>query len=95
MSAKLELVLSEIKALSLELRHKTQPPAQLQVQAGNRVKIPGAYQFSAAEIEAELAEIFTPQELAEIENEDISNLTLPARAKTSTEFLSEDREDRF
>jgi len=105
MSAKLELVLNEIKQLSLEelvlllenlsleLRHKTQPSAQLQAQAGNRVKIPGAYQFSAAEIEAHLAAVFTSQELAEMEKTDLSNL--PMMSRTSTEILSEDREDRF
>jgi predicted transcriptional regulator len=57
------------------------------------VEIPGAYRFSPSEIEAELAEIFTPEELAEIAKTDLSNL--PPGTKTVTEILSEDREDRF
>jgi len=105
MSAKLELVLSEIKQLSLEelvvlqenlsleLRYKTQPPAQLQVQAGNRVKIPGAYRPTSEQVKATLAVLFAPEELARMGKTDFSKL--PAGLKSASEMLNEDREDRF
>jgi secreted Zn-dependent insulinase-like peptidase len=90
----LDELLALLDGLSKELRRKTGEKPEKVGQA-RQVIIPGAYQFSAEEIEAELASAFTPQELAEIETEDISNLTLPVGAKTTTEILSEDREDRF
>jgi predicted pyridoxine 5'-phosphate oxidase superfamily flavin-nucleotide-binding protein len=87
-------LLALLEGISKELRRKTGEKPE-KVVLSQQVIIPGAYQFSAEEIEAELAAAFTPQELAEIEIEDISNLTLPVGAKTTTEILSEDREDRF
>ncbi|NWJ97315.1 MAG: hypothetical protein HXX20_16145 [Chloroflexi bacterium] len=94
----LDELLALLDGLSKELRRKTgekSTSTSEKVVQNRQVIIPGAYQFSAEEIEAELAAAFTPQELAEIETEDISNLTLPVGAKTTTEILSEDREDRF
>jgi hypothetical protein len=64
-----------------------------QTQPIRRVKIPGAYRPTAEEIEASLASIFTPEELAEIEKVDLSKL--PTGLKSVTEILNEDREDRF
>lgn len=61
----------------------------------HRVRIPGAYRSTAQQVEAHLASIFTPQQLAQIAQTDVSNITLPPGAKTTTQILSEDREDRF
>jgi hypothetical protein len=60
-----------------------------------RIGIPGAYRATPQEIEAHLKSVFTSQQLAEIAQTDISNLSLPPGAKTTAEILREDREDRF
>ncbi len=65
-------------------------------QPQRKIIIPGAYETTPAEVEAELAAIFTPEERAEMAKVDLINLPpLPAGAKTSTQIISEDREDRF
>jgi hypothetical protein len=63
--------------------------------AYRHVDIPGVRHYTAKEIEAELAEIFTPEELAEINNTDPATLNLPPLPKSLAEMISEDREDRF
>jgi hypothetical protein len=84
-----------------ELELKTTPKSQKPKRARfsdtpRKIVIPEAYQPSSADIEAELAQIFTAEELAEIAGTDISDIpVLPLGAKTSTELISEDREDRF
>lgn len=108
MRTKLETVLNEIKDLELEeleellenvsqqLRYKTGTVkfgVSGKAIAAQPLEIPGTYQFSPAEIEAHLAAVFTPEQLAEMERTDSSNLSKMSR--TSTEILSEDREDRF
>ncbi|MEI6045057.1 MAG: hypothetical protein WCS37_11955 [Chloroflexota bacterium] len=107
MSLDLETVLAKVENLDFEelltlqeqiihqLRTKAPTPMVHSVEHSSSrwVEIPGAYRFSATEIEAELAESFTPEELAEIATTDLSNL--PPGLKTVTEILSEDREDRF
>jgi hypothetical protein len=60
-----------------------------------RIGIPGTYRATPQEIEAHLKSVFTSEQLAEIAQTDISNLTLPPGAKTTAEILREDREDRF
>jgi hypothetical protein len=60
-----------------------------------RVEIPGAYRPTAEQITAHLKAVFSPEQLTEIEKVDVSNLKLPPGAKTTTEILSQDREDRF
>lgn len=57
------------------------------------VVIPGAYRRSPEKIEAFLATIFTPEELARMGKTDFSKLPRPE--KSITEIISEDREDRF
>lgn len=55
--------------------------------------IPGAYRPDETEIEEELQTLFTPQELAEIDQLDLTNL--PPLPKSLGEYVSEDREDRL
>ncbi len=61
----------------------------------HRVRIPGAYRPSAQQVETHLASVFTPEQLAQIAQTDVSDIKLPPGAKTTTQILSEDREDRF
>ncbi len=58
-----------------------------------RIKLPGAYQPTAEEVEASLAKIFTPEEMVEMDKVDLDNL--PVGAKSLSEMINEDREDRF
>jgi hypothetical protein len=95
-------LLSVQDAITYELRQKLQADKGLLnketrfSEPKRKIAIPGAYQPTAEEIEAELAESFTPEERAEMAKVDLSNLPpLPAGAKTSTQIISEDREDRF
>ncbi|NWJ98910.1 MAG: hypothetical protein HXX20_24480 [Chloroflexi bacterium] len=60
-----------------------------------RVEIPGAYRPTAEQVTAHLKAVFSPEQLAEIAKVDVSNLKLPLGAKTTTEILNEDREERF
>ncbi len=55
----------------------------------------GFYQPSVEEVEAELAAIFTPEELAEISSMRAEDLNLPPLPKSLAGMISEDREDRF
>src|SRR5438105_705147 len=107
MSAELELLVSKVKKLSIEelltiqetiiteLRHKTMlenPVISTNLPGNTSIFLP---KLSPQEIEAELAEIFTPEELAEINAVDLSKLPLlPAGVKTLSEIVNEDREDR-
>lgn len=59
------------------------------------LNIPGTHRRTKEEIEAHLRNIFTPEQLIEIAQTDISNIVLPPGAKTTAEILEEDREDRF
>lgn len=60
-----------------------------------RINIPGAYRPTKAQIEAHLSAIFTPEQRAEFDKVDLSQIKLLPGAKSSTELISEDREDRF
>ncbi len=55
-------------------------------------RVEGFYRPTVEEVEAELAEIFTAEELAEIANTDLSNL--PQGTKSLSQMVNEDREDR-
>ena len=75
--------------------HSSKSPEVSDNHVNGRVIIPGAYRPTIQEVEAHLARVFTPEQLAEISRTEISNITLPPGAKTTAEILSEDREDRF
>ena len=106
MSVILENILKELEELTAEeslvlltrlsqhLQHSLKATT-LGVTASRRVEIPGAYRPTAEQVTAHLKAVFSPEQLAEIEKVDLSNLKLPPGAKTTTEILSEDREDRF
>lgn len=51
------------------------------------------YRLSPQEIEAQLTEFLTPEDLAEIDENELSDF--PVLPKTITEYISEDREDRL
>ncbi len=107
MSVELDLILSNIKKLSVEELTTIQETvaAELRQQAESilapsqykasplRIRLPHAYQVTAEEIEASLAAIFTPEELAQLGKTDFSKL--PTGPKSASEMLNEDREDRF
>lgn len=87
--------------LTLQLRAKKQPEEAPKIeplpneQPSHYVKIPGAYQPTKEQIEARLAAIFTTEELARIKPFDASKLRpLPPDAKSLSEIVNEDREDR-
>lgn len=52
-----------------------------------------SFRLSPEKIEAQLAEIFTPEELADIDESELDDF--PTLPKTITEYISEDREDRL
>ncbi len=58
-------------------------------QPDNSAKASALYRRTPEEIEAHLAAIFTPEELAEIDRVDLSNL--PSGFKSVTQIISEDR----
>lgn len=105
MSLVLDKVLKQVEELSFEelltlqeklidqLEVKKSSSEQNSEQPKHFIKIPGAYQPSRAEIEASLARMFTPEELAYIGTTDFSKLQLPG--KSTSEMIVEDREDRF
>jgi len=72
--------------MNWELCQKTEQDGQ------RYIHIPGAYQPTREEVEASLARIFTPAELAEMDEVDLNNL--PKGLKSVTQMLNEDREDR-
>jgi hypothetical protein len=59
------------------------------------IDIPGVYRLTPEEARKGLEEIFTPEELAEIDAADPNDLKLPPLPKSLAEMISEDREDRF
>ncbi len=91
------------ETITQELRRKTDPTQPVPdptptVEAGatsapRRIHLPHAYRRTPEEIEASLAAIFTPEELAQIGTTDFSKL--PIGPKSASEMLNEDREDRF
>jgi hypothetical protein len=95
-AADLRLLQEQIEA---ELRQKTSPPQSTSTKqtAEKPVTlldlIPGAYRPTKEQIEAHLAAVFTSEERARMGKTDFSKL--PVGAKTVTEMISEDREDRF
>jgi phosphatidylserine decarboxylase len=109
MSADLDLLLSKVKDLSVEelrtlqatitqeLSYKTGPVsngrAAASPQPNRYLQIPGAIRRTREEIEALLATIFSAEELAAIGKTDFSKL--PIGAKSLSEMINEDREDRF
>jgi hypothetical protein len=111
MSSKLESMKSELSELSVsellslmeqlaaELRHKTTTngntkPAKTKVEPQVQgVRLPHAYRPTKEQVEASLNAIFKPEDLAQMGRTDFSKL--PPLPKTITEYLSEDREDRF
>jgi hypothetical protein len=99
MSAALEEIVSKFQLLSVQelmeaqeeiihvLRNKIQEKNTATVNVAQRQSI-----FSQETLEM-LAEIFTPEEIIEIEETDISNL--PPLTVSLTDIISEGREDRF
>lgn len=74
--------------------HSSSPSRSGDNAAAHQIVMPGIYTPNNEEIEAELAGIFTPEELAEMDGMDLNSLQLPPDAKTSAQLISEDREDR-
>lgn len=108
MTTKLDELLNEIENLSPEefrileekvkrgYRQKTSSTNMSNKSANekdNREAIPGTRRPTKEEVEAHLARIFTPEQLAEIARTDVSNIILPPGVKTTAEILDEDRED--
>jgi hypothetical protein len=90
-----ELSLADLLTLQRELNGQIRIRSNSPVVPGKArvIKIPGAYQPTLAEIEASLAENFTPEELAAMDAVDLNNL--PVGSKSLSEMVNEDREDRF
>lgn len=90
-----EFSLDDLLTLQKELNGQIQVKSSAPTITGNKrlIKIPGAYQPSLAEIEASLAESFTPEQLAAMDAVDLANL--PVGTKSLSEMVNEDREDRF
>ncbi len=105
MNIDLDLVLAKVKGLSVselltlketiqtELQQKQSEVEPAQAGQPRRVIIPGAYRRSREEIEAQLATLFTPEEMAQIGKTDFSKI--PIGPKSASEMINEDREDRF
>jgi len=108
MSADTDLILEKVRNLSIsellivqetiiwELRQKTRStsePTPGRANGQRYIRIPGAYQPTREEVEASLARIFTPTELAEIGKRDFTKIDLGS--KSLSEMVNEDREDRF
>jgi len=105
MSIDLDLVLAKVKGLSVaelltvketiqsELQQKQSATEPAQAGQPQRVIIPGSYRPSKEQIEAELARLFTPEELAEMDKVDLSKIDIGP--KSASEMINEDREDRF
>lgn len=68
-----------------------QPQTSIAEADSSFLLVGGAYRPTKEQIEEDLAQIFTPQELAEIDNFDLS--TLPELPKPLSHYLLEDRED--
>ena len=95
MTTELQEVLSKVDTLSKEdlkaLQKHISEKLEQKPSTIDLSKI--GYRRSPEEIEAQLAEFLTPEELAAIDENVINEpLNLP---KTLTEYISEDREDRF
>lgn len=95
MTAKLEKMLSNLETMSNEDLETIQK--RISEKLGKKdAKVDLSkvgYRLSTQEIEAQLAEFLTPEELAEPTDDDLDEpLNLP---KTLTEYISEDREDRL
>jgi hypothetical protein len=84
--AELEALLNAVSDLLKQKKGETDPPVK-------GIRIPGAYRPNRAEIEASIRARYTDEELAEMAKVDLTKL--PALPKTITEYISEDREDRF
>lgn len=111
MSADLDLVLNKVKELKgddlltvleeivEQLRHEKQNNTNKRpTKYRNGTRSPASstgYRPTSEEIEADLAEIFTPEELAEMEKVDLSKLPQWQGQKSLSEMINEDREDRF
>ncbi len=106
MSLDLGIILKQVENLSFDelltvqeqitrqLRAKNPAPTvqtQTNNQPNRRLKIPGAYQPTAEEVEASLAAIFTPEEIAQIGKTDFSKFSFPAGSKSLSEMINEDR----
>ncbi|NWJ97798.1 MAG: hypothetical protein HXX20_18610 [Chloroflexi bacterium] len=112
MSENLELMLRQFEGLSVdellvlleglskELRQKMVSNVTLMrpTSFGKRLRPEDIFlpKPSPAEIEADLAQLFTPEQLKEINQTDLNRLSpLPKGAKSLSELVIEDREDRF
>jgi hypothetical protein len=106
MTSDLANVLKQVKNLSFDelltlqeqiaRQLRTKEPKHSTSKNGNsrrKVIIPGAYQPSIEEIETGFAATFTPEELAEMDKVDLENL--PLGAKSLSEMVNEEREDRL
>lgn len=95
MATKLEEMLSNLDTLSREdLKALNKHISEKLDQEDSKVDLYRfSYRMSPEKIREQLLQVFTPEELAEAEKYDINTpLNLP---KTMTEYISEDREDRF
>lgn len=106
MSADTDLISEKVRNLSVsellnlqqiiieELRKKT-GVAQNGEKSNStgHVRLPHAYRLTREEVEASLAVIFSPEELARLGKTDFSKLA--NGPKSASEMLIEDREDRF
>jgi hypothetical protein len=90
-----ELSLADLLTLQRELNGQIRIRSNSPVVPGKArmIKIPGAYQPTLAEIEASLAENFTPEELTQIGKTNFKELKISG--KSLSEMVNEDREDRF
>jgi len=94
-------LLELMERITKELRLKTETNSQIILSnltniPDSKITIPGAYQLTPEEIEADLTEIFTAEELIGINAATPAELlTLPTLPKSLAEMISEDREDRL
>ncbi|HEX2913479.1 MAG TPA: hypothetical protein VH186_21935 [Chloroflexia bacterium] len=104
MSSETERILGKIPELSIaelltlqetitqELRHKTGVEEPV---PGSHVRLAHAYRRTREEIEASLAAIFTPEELAQIGRRDFTKMPTDPTLKPLSQLVIEDREDRI
>lgn len=107
MSGDLAIILSKVKNLSREELVALQEHVSGQLnatasinktqdkdkQATSQIHIAGAYQPRIEDIEASMAAMSTPEELAEMDRIDFDNL--PSNGKSLSQMVIEDREDRL
>jgi hypothetical protein len=95
MTSELKQVLSKVDTLSEEdLKALQKHISERLHQKDNKVDLSKiGYRLSPEKIREQLSQVFSPEELAEATEDDFDEpLNLP---KSLTEYISEDREDRF